>query len=194
MQGARLANLAAVILVACLGAVGGYAAWQIFAKGPPAEPEIVKLMPSKAPPPAANLLGTEAVDFMLPNRAGETRKLSDWRGKTVLINFWATWCGPCREEMPMLEAVYQRLRGRNFDVIGVAIDDPSAIDAFVSEIGVTFPILVADPSALRLTQTYGNALGALPYSVLIDANGTIRYLKTGILHEAELVETVEALL
>lgn len=191
MQGARLANLAAVALVACLGAIGGFAAWQILG-APPAQPQIVKLMPSKAPLPAAELIGTVATDFTLPDRQGNARRLSDWRGRVVLINFWATWCAPCREEMPMLERVYQQLRERGFTVVGVAIDELDAIDAFVDEIGVTFPVLVASSANLRLTQQFGNTLGALPYSVLVDPEGTIAYLKTGILDEAELTRAVEA--
>jgi len=192
MQGLRLANAVAMVVVACLGAVGGYAAWQLIGAAPQGEPEIVKLMPSKAPPPAAKLLGTEAPEFTLPDLDGTSRRLSDWRGQTVLVNFWASWCAPCREEMPMLETVYQQMRERGFTVVGVAIDDVGKIGEFVNEIGVTFPILAADPSALRLTQAYGNSLGALPYSVLVDAQGVIRYLKTGILSESELIKMLEA--
>lgn len=181
-----------MIVVACLGVVGGYAAWQLVGACAPAAPEIVKLRPSQAPPPAADLLGTKAPEFVLPDLDGTARRLSDWRGSTVLINFWATWCAPCREEMPMLETVFQQMRERGFIVVGVAIDDAGKIGDFVDEFGVTFPILVADPSALQLTQAYGNSLGALPYSVLVDAHGVIRYLKTGILSEAELLDKVTA--
>ena len=192
MQGVRLANAVAMVLVACLGVAGGYAAWQLLGAAPPADPEIVKLVPSRAPPPEASLIGTTAPEFALPDLAGTQRRLSDWRGKTVLVNFWATWCAPCREEMPMLESVHQGMRDRGLVVVGVAIDDNSKIGEFVDEFGITFTILAADPSALQLTQAYGNTLGALPYSVLVDAVGTIRYLKTGILTEAELTEMVEA--
>ena len=192
MQGVQLANAVAMVLVACLGAAGGYAAWQLLSAAPPAEPEIVKLVPPKAPPLEATLIGTTAPEFALPDLAGTQHRLSEWRGKTVLVNFWATWCAPCREEMPMLESVHQQMRDRGLVVVGVAIDDPGKIGEFVDEFGINFTILAADPSALQLTQAYGNTLGALPYSVLIDTEGTIRYLKTGILTEAELTETVEA--
>ena len=194
MASSKLANWAGIAVVACLGGIGGYSAWVLTSAPPPAEPEIVRLMPTAPPPPSTDLIGHPAPAFELPDLDGETKRLSDWRGQTVLINFWATSCEPCREEMPMLEAVYQRYRDRGFEVLGIAIDDAGAIGEFIGEIGVTFPILVASSSNLQLGQRYGNTLGALPYSALVDAEGNIRYLKLGILKEADVIEAVEAAL
>lgn len=183
----RLGNRAALVIAALLGAATGYGAWMLWMQPAP-EPEIPRLtlMPSTPPPAATELLGEVAPAFTLANAQGEQRRLADWRGKVVLLNFWASWCAPCREEMPMLERLYQEMTPSGFVVLGVTSDKPDEITEFLGQIGVTFPILHGDAGALKLAQSYGNALGALPYSALIDRDGHIRYLKTGLLEEADL--------
>src|SRR5207237_1311188 len=108
----------------------------------------------------------------LPDRplealVGERAQLGKWRGKPVLLNFFATWCGPCIEEMPMLDRTAIEFAARGFSVIGIAEDDPDAVRAFVDKTGVRYPILL-DDSFGELSASLGNSRHVLPFSVLVD--------------------------
>jgi peroxiredoxin len=134
---------------------------------------------SPALPPAAQT-NRPAPDFSLPVLGGGSLRLSDYRGKVVLLNFWYTGCAPCREETPALQAAYGRLAGQGLQIIGVNVranevagaDGEAAIRKFVGDNGVTYPIVLdADSKANRDYQVY-----VLPTSVMIDQSGQIRYL------------------
>jgi peroxiredoxin len=115
-------------------------------------------------------------DFTLPMPGGGTFRLADHRGRAVFINFWATWCAPCREEMPAMERLWRRHRHRAFTMVGVSLDgDPQAVPPFVREHGLTFPIAL-DP---RLTTANAYGIRALPTTVLVARDGTVAALALG---------------
>lgn len=117
-----------------------------------------------------------APDFALQSRDGETVTLSGLRGQVVMINFWATWCGPCREEMPHLEALHQRYSALGFTLLGVNVEEDSEnAEAWLEEMPVSFPILF-DPGN-RVSVLY-NVL-AMPSTVLVDRQGNLRFLHHG---------------
>ncbi len=132
-------------------------------------------------------------DYRLPDQSGQYRRLSEWKGKALLINFWATWCEPCRREMPDLAAVHEALSGESFEIIGIAIDRPAAVLRFLEEIPVGYPILLDDGAASQLLSDLGNAGGGLPFTVAVDADGRIRDRHLGALPEAKLLEWAESL-
>jgi peroxiredoxin len=148
-------------------------------------------------PPAAGPLriGSPAPAFALPALAGEPIALGDLRGRVVFVNFWATWCPPCRDEAPALERLYRSLREEGFEVVGVSIDDPSARDAverFRSEFGLSFPLLFdPDKSAYRSFQATG-----VPETFLIDREGRIveRFVGPRDWDEPRYANAVRALL
>jgi peroxiredoxin len=125
---------------------------------------------------AAPAPGSLAPDFTLRTGSGPNLRLSEQRGKVVLLNFWATWCGPCREEMPHLNRLHEKYKASGFTLLGVNIDDDSrAALALATKLGVGFPVLLdADKSTSRLYD-----LGAMPSTVLIDRDGKVRYLHRG---------------
>lgn len=104
---------------------------------------------------------------------GRTIDLSDWKTRVVLINFWATWCPPCVEEMPELSELHQRHVQRGFGVFGIGIDSPSKIAEFQAKTPVSYPLAVGGLGATELGRAFGNAGGMLPFSVLLDRQGRI---------------------
>jgi peroxiredoxin len=121
-------------------------------------------------PAFATKVGEVAPDFTRTDFADKQLKLSDHRGKLVLLNFWATWCPPCREEMPLFSKWQRELQGKGLQVIGVSMDDDAAsAKEFVTEYPVTYPVVMGD---VKLAETFGGVLG-LPLSYLIDGQGRV---------------------
>lgn len=126
--------------------------------------------------------GAIAPDFELETIDGETLKLSDFRGKAVLINFWATWCGPCRVEMPAMQSRFET-HSPDFVILAVDNDEPQEIvSAFVDELGLTFNVLL-DPGA-TIQELY--QIRGYPSSIFVDADGIIRVVHIGIMTEGQL--------
>ncbi len=132
--------------------------------------------------------------FELPGLDGNTHHVSQWDGRVLLLNFWATWCAPCREEMPMLDELQDEYGERGFQVVGVALDNPGDVQAFTEKLGIGYPILVDNAAGDDLARRYGNTQGVLPYSVLIDRDGTIREYLYGVLEKESMERRLEALL
>lgn len=125
---------------------------------------------------ASDLSGLPAPDFALKSSTGENLRLSEFRGDVVLINFWATWCGPCRQEMPLLDQLYTRYERVGFSLLGVNIDDDSArAMEMIKELGVSFPVLF--DARKEVSQLYN--VDAMPVTVLVDREGTVRYVHKG---------------
>ncbi|MDH3532585.1 MAG: TlpA family protein disulfide reductase [Gammaproteobacteria bacterium] len=125
---------------------------------------------------ASGLTGQPAPDFALKSSSGENLRLSEYRGDVVMINFWATWCGPCRQEMPLLDELYSRYERVGFNLLGVNIDDDSrkAMN-MVAELGVKFPVLF--DARKEVSKLY--AVDAMPVTVLVDREGTVRHVHQG---------------
>ncbi len=125
---------------------------------------------------ASDLSGLPAPDFALKSSTGENLRLSEFRGDVVMINFWATWCGPCRQEMPLLDQLYTRYERVGFSLLGVNIDDdPARAMDMIRELGVSFPVLF--DARKEVSQLYG--VDAMPVTVLVDREGTVRYVHKG---------------
>ncbi|HET6569069.1 MAG TPA: redoxin domain-containing protein [Rhodothermales bacterium] len=145
----------------------------LFAFNPPAD--VSRVEPQEAQQ-EATLEGKPAYDFELERLDGGTMSLASLRGKVVLVNFWATWCGPCRVEMPMLQKLYEEYRDEGFEVVAVSVGEPRTdVAPFVKTNGFTFPVLLDQDTAIA------NAYmaGAIPMSVIIDRDGVVRHLFSG---------------
>ena len=121
---------------------------------------------------------TPAPDFTLHAMSGRDMRLKEQRGRVVMVNFWATWCAPCRQEMPQLNRLYEKYRSSGFMLFGVNVDDdPSKAAEVAAKLGVTFPVLLdANKSVSKLYD-----LNTMPSTVLIDREGTVRYVHRGYL-------------
>jgi thiol-disulfide isomerase/thioredoxin len=124
------------------------------------------------------------LDF--PNTAGERVRLDSTRGRLTVVNFWATWCPPCIEEMPDLSRIHADLSPSNIKVIGLAIDSPSNVREFMSSRVFSYPLLITGAAGSEIARKLGNSIDALPYTVLIDEKGRVINQKTGRIHEDEL--------
>ncbi len=129
-----------------------------------------------------------------PDAEGRTQPLSQWKGRPLVVNFWATWCPPCVEEMPDLQQARDAYRDRGVEVIGIGIDSAAKIAAFRDRHRLSLPLLVAGVGGSDLNRALGNAGGALPYTVLIDADGRIRERHLGQLKPEQLRGWLDELL
>lgn len=140
------------------------------------------------------LLGRPRPPFRLGSVDGSWVSASDFDGQVWLLNFWATWCEPCRAEMPMLDALHRELGPEGFHVVGIALDDVQAARDFVAELGLDYTALVGMADVMQAGRLYGNSAGLLPYSVLVDREGVVRWARLGEVSRAQLLEQVRPLL
>ncbi|HRD72411.1 MAG TPA: TlpA disulfide reductase family protein [Aquimonas sp.] len=181
-------NWKSALLIVALAAVGGFAG--IWVGG------IVHQPQGTPPPPGTPMLavGDMASDFQLADLQGQMQTLAQWRGKAILLNFWATWCPPCIEEMPLLDGAHAP-EGDGLMVIGVALDDGAAVQQFLAKNPVSYPILLAgDTAEADLSTRFGNSKSVLPYSVLIGRDGRVLAQKFGLIrpHDLEAWQALSA--
>lgn len=120
--------------------------------------------------------------------AGSDRTLLDWQGKVRVVNFWATWCEPCREEIPALQRVQARFAGNGLETIGISIDHADKVRQFAKNMAITYPLLLGDASVIDVARALGNRAGGLPYTLVLDAQGKLLASKLGGITEAQLTE------
>lgn len=125
---------------------------------------------------------------------GKPASLRDGQGKIRVINLWAAWCPPCRAEMPAFSRIHEQLSGKGVQFVGVALDDPSRVNAFLRETPVSYPVLVASPEQLHLSIPLGNSAQGLPFSLIVDANGVQVASKLGQWKETDLEAELQRLL
>lgn len=125
---------------------------------------------------SSDMVGQAAPDFALKSSSGENLRLSEYRGDVVMINFWATWCGPCRQEMPLLDDLYAKYQRVGFTLLGVNIDDDSRRAVkMIEELGVNFPVLFDESKSV--SKLY--KVEAMPVTVLVDKEGIVRHVHHG---------------
>jgi thiol-disulfide isomerase/thioredoxin len=141
-----------------------------------------------AEPPAPHKVPETLPGIALPDTDGRMRQLTDWKGKPLLINFWATWCEPCRREIPLLRALRRDHAAEHLEVIGIAIDSPDAVHKYTMAERIDYPVLIGEQGGLAAASAFGMET-VLPFSVFADGTGRIVTLKVGELHrdEAELI-------
>jgi len=134
------------------------------------------------------------VDFTLPDLDGQPRSLSEWDGDMIVLNFWATWCPPCKKEMPLFQQRYEARAADGFTIVAVAVDEIDETRDFVFTFGIEFPVLIGQDDAIAAGREYGNRIGALPYSVVIDRQGMVRETHRGEVTENDLDAWLESYL
>jgi peroxiredoxin len=175
------------ILIAFVAGVAGFLIQQQFA-GIPYQPV------THVQPPEKSLIGELRPDFSLPDKDGNMRFVQEWDGQVLIINFWATWCPPCREEIPEFIKLQSKYAKQGLQFIGIALNKAEEVQNFAIEFGMNYPILVGEQAVIGVAGDFGNRVGLLPYTVVIDRNRRIVFIKKGPLHYAEADAIITSLL
>jgi len=171
------------VVIACLAALGGFTmSHQRAAEGGiSTDPAHMMVMPVTRDVPIKDLNGRE-------------HSLSEWKGKILVVNFWATWCPPCVKEIPAFVELQARLSGRGLQFLGIALDDPVEAGKFAATRAVNYPILAGDDNVAELMRGLGNAIGGLPYTVVFDREGKIVHTHQGEWSSPAALQVLEPLL
>ncbi len=136
-----------------------------------------------------------AADFMAASfndLAGKPQAIKQWQGKPLVVNYWATWCGPCRQEMPELVELQKKYQGK-VQFIGIAVDDVAPVSVFIKQYKVQFPTLIGGNKAMEMMRSEGNLQGGLPFTVIYDAKGKKVVTELGRLSKSKLDQQLKAL-
>jgi len=125
---------------------------------------------------------------------GGTQSLEQWRGQVLVVNYWATWCAPCREEIPGFVRLQERYGSRGLQFVGIAIDQPDKVAEFASEFRINYPLLLGGLETIELLRQAGNRAGVLPYTLVFDRKGNLVSREPGGLKEARLENLIQPLL
>ena len=138
--------------------------------------------------------GAALLDVVLPDPEGHDQALAQWRGKVLVVNFWATWCAPCREEMPQFVAAQAAKGAKGIQFVGIAVDQAAKVIEFSEQIGLNYPVLIGGFGAIELSRSLGNNVSALPFTVIIDRHGRVVQRHLGPLVQPELDRVLDGVL
>ena len=152
-----------------------------------------KLQQNSQPAKVAEAV-TESLSFSFPDINGQQQAVEQWRGKILVINFWATWCGPCLKEIPEFIQWQQAYQDQNVQFVGLAVDDQQSVADYLKTIHINYPILIAGDAGSQLSHQLGNLINAVPFSLIVNAQGQIIHRQFGELSKEKFLEVVKPLL
>jgi thiol-disulfide isomerase/thioredoxin len=173
-----MGRTATILLVMLAAAAAGFGGYRFLASQSAAAPTAQSRRP----------------DFTLNDLAGAPQSIAQWDGKVLVVNFWASWCDPCRREIPLLNALQAEYGGRGVQVIGVAIDDLGQVQDFVHEIPIDYPVLVGEQEAVDALAGFGAEMTVLPYTAFVGRDGHVELLHAGELHRDDALDLLQRLL
>ena len=133
-------------------------------------------------------------EFSLPDLTGKQRQISEWNGKILIINFWATWCPPCLKEIPEFIALQDKFGDKGLQFIGIAIEEKEPVDEYIDFININYPILIGEDAGIALSHQLGNRVNAVPFSIIVDKKGNIIHRHPGELSKKQILELITPLL
>jgi len=145
-----------------------------------------------APPASAKKIPEQLPELSMPDTGGVTHKLSQWKGRPLMVNFWATWCDPCRREIPLLKSLRRERSGESLEIVGIAVDFQDAVVQYAKSIGIDYPVLIGEKEGLAAIDALGMET-VFPFTVFADKKGRILTVKVGELHRDEANVILDAL-
>jgi len=177
----RSASIAGVVAIVGLALAAGYVSSRYLgpaSKNPPAPTTV-------GPKAAATAIPERRPDFSLVDSQGRRRSISEWDGRPLMVNFWATWCPPCRREIPLLNALRGKYGPRGYEIVGIAVDFRDDVLAYMNSTPISYPMLIGEQDAIDVAQAFGIDDLYYPSTVFIDRRGRIVTIKVGELHAPE---------
>jgi peroxiredoxin len=168
-------QLILAIIASGIGLAGG-AAWRVYSQ----------TSHSTSVNPSHPAFSDPAWQQLISTPDQKTIQLKDFAGQKLVINFWATWCPPCIEELPLLEKFYQEQKQNNWMVVGLAIDKLASVQQFLKQNSLSFPIGVGNFELMTISKNWGNLSGSLPFTMVIDSNGVVVQRRIGTVKESDL--------
>jgi len=175
------------LLVALASGIGGYLVFQARDNPGTGTSTTVGNRSGKA------LVGTMRPDFRLPDLEARQRGPEEWNGKILILNFWASWCPPCLQEIPAFIRLQGKYADQGVQFVGIALQQADEVRDFVHAKGINYPVLTGETEVIQVAEEYGNQAGALPYTVIIDRGQHIAFIKRGPLAEAEADRIIHSL-
>jgi len=169
----KVVILVVVVGILLLAGLAGLAIWAGQADPPPAKPGEVDAS-------AGAIYTSSFVDT-----EGKSQSLGQWQHKLLIINFWATWCGPCKEEMPIFAKLQKKYSAKGLQIIGIAADSPLNVANFAKQLPVGYPLFPDEMGAIEFSKRLGNRLGLLPHTVIVIPSGKVVYARLGVIVENE---------
>lgn len=133
-------------------------------------------------------------DFTMPDLTGTRRNIKEWDGKVLAVNFWATWCEPCRQEIADFNALQKEYGGKGFQFVGVALDDLDAVQTYLKTGTIVYPVLIGEDQAAQVASRYGDDQGVVPYTAFINRKGQIAFIQYGEMSRDLARQVIESLL
>ena len=181
-------NTLIFIIVMVMAGSAGFALQRYLARDPAEAPGKFEAADASNP-----MIGQTRPEFAMMDIDGNIRNIKDWDGQVIVLNFWATWCPPCLEEIPHFIEVQEQLQDKGLQIVGIAVDNEEDVRQFASDTGMNYPVMAGEAEAIGLSQKYGNSIGGLPFSAIIDQNGKITHTITGELSKARLESILKQL-
>lgn len=144
-----------------------------------------------AGPSSGTVDGAPLFNLTLQGANGDKQSLAQWRGKVLVVNFWATWCTPCREEMPEFSRISEAYAAKGVQFVGIGIDSVDNVQKFSKEMPVAYPLLVGENDAIQSSAAVGNKVMALPFTAILSRKGTVTQTKLGKMGERELKDALD---
>ena len=181
------------LTIGCLAALGaavlGAFVYDRLHLPVPAPVLTARTAPAAPAPTIHTEISTEAIPalrpvFSLPDPAGKVHSIGEWDGKALVVNFWATWCAPCRREIPLLARIRSEYAAKGVEVVGIAVDVPAEVNAYLVEHPIPYPVLVGEQSGIDVARDFGVDAQVFPFTAFTDSRGRIITIRVGELHEA----------
>lgn len=174
----RISGRAALLVfVAAVAAGGGFAVHQ-WSRTRAQDPAVIQGL----------------TNLVLTDLSGKPQSLNQWKGKVLVVNFWATWCAPCREEVPALVRAQSKFAANGVQVVGIALDSAVKVQEFAKEFGINYALLIGGLDSIDVTRKLGNKAGGLPYTLVLDREGRVVSTRLGGISDAQLNEAIRPLL